>query len=321
MKIKIILSISLIFLIVPIKAEVSFVTVTNEESYSSVKDFTNTYEINLNRHGANNVVKCQAVRLAKNWFITAAHCVDEPCSKGACSFQARLIVGPNYEVDLTTTQDKKLSKKIFKFNKTKLASRKIIYDIALIYFDPKETKTIFKDTATKRPISEMEFLRRIPNKTVYFRAINGTHLPTILVLNRKTPAVLKRNLSVISIWSGQKTLLKSSKLPVLYSPRLLNIITRNFGVIKGISGSGVMTNTGELLGIVSATADLKSTRSSSSIPLIYISPFDKEIMSFILEHIPNVSYKVADWNFYRNLNDDEEKTLKMIEKSQLNLND
>ena len=302
-----------------IKAEVNFVTVTNEESYSSVKDFTNTYEINLNKHGANNVVKCQAVRLAKNWFITAAHCVEEPCSNGACSFQARLIVGPNYEVDFTTTQDKKLSKKIFKFDKTKLDNSKILYDIALIYFDPKETKTVFKDTSTRRVISEAEFLRRIPNRAVYLRALNGTHLPTILVLNTRTPAVLKRNLSVISIWSGQKTLLKNSKLPVFYSPTLSNIVTKNFGVIKGNSGSGVMTNTGELLGILSAKADLKSSRASTSTPLVYISPFDKEIMNFILEHIPNVSYKIADWNFYRNLNDDEEKTLKMIEKAQLNL--
>lgn len=296
-----------------IKAEVSFVTVTNENSYNSVKDFTNTYEINLNKHGSTDVVKCQAVRLAKNWFITAAHCVKDACTDNTCSFQARLIVGPNYEADFTTTNGKKLSKKIFTFSKTKLEGKEILYDIALIFFDPKDTKTVFKDPLRKHYITEAEFLRRIPNRAVYLRALNGTHLPPILVMNTKNRVALKRDLSIISIWSGKKTLLKNSDAPVFYSPKLSSIITRNFGVIKGISGSGVMTNTGELAGIVSAKAELKSSRLGLSTPLVYIAPFDKEIMAFILEHIPGVSYTEADGDFYRSLTSKEKKYITAIE--------
>ena len=319
MKTKLILFILFLSLIALVQAEISFVTVSDEKSYSSVKDFTNTYEINLNKHGSNDIVKCQAVRLAKNWFITAAHCVKAPCENGSCSFQARLMVGPNYEADFTTTQGKKFSKKIFTFSKTKLGAKEVLYDIALVYFDPKETKTVFKDPLRKFYISEAEFLRRIPNKAVYLRALNGTHLPTILVFNTKKPVVLKRDLSIISIWSGKKELLKNSDAPIFYSPKLSNIITRNFGVIKGISGSGVMTNTGELLGIVSAKAELKHTKSSSTVPLVYIAPFDKEIMAFILEHIPTVTYIEADRNFYRSLTTKEAKSLAMIEDIQFNL--
>ena len=100
-------------------AEVSFVNVKNEESYNSAKDFTNTYEINLNKHNTGELVKCQAVRLARNWFITAAHCVKNACESG-CSFQARLLVGPNYELDFTATHANKFSKKIFTFSKTNI---------------------------------------------------------------------------------------------------------------------------------------------------------------------------------------------------------
>ncbi|MBO4707216.1 MAG: hypothetical protein J5594_01490 [Elusimicrobiaceae bacterium] len=320
MKIRIILFISFLFLIISAKAEVSFVTITNEESYSSVKDFTNTYEINLNKHGLEKIVKCQAVRLAKNWFITAAHCV-EPCMNDTCSFQARLLVGTNYEADFTTTNGKDFSKKIFRFDKTRLDTKEILYDIALIYFDPKETKTVFKDPLRMHNITEAEFLRRIPNRAVYVRALNGTHLPTILVMNTRRPLAIKRNLSVISIWSGKKDILKNSDSTVFFSPKLSAVVTENFGVIQGISGSGVMTNTGELLGIVSATADLKSSLSSSSMHLLYISPFDEDIMNFILRYIPNVSYTVADRSFYRNLNDDEKITFKIIEDAKFNLND
>ena len=318
-KTKILFLLLSVFMITFLQAEVSFITLNDEKSYDSVKDFSNTYEINFNKHGSSEVAKCQAVRLAKNWFITAAHCVKSPCDDGTCSFQARLIVGPNYEADLTTTHGKKFSKKIFNFSKTKLDNKDLLYDIALIYFDPKETKTVFKDPLHMHYISEAEFLRRIPSKATYLRALNGTHLPTILVINNKQPIVLKRNLSIVSIWSGKRDLLKNSDAPVFYSPKLANIITRNFGVIKGISGSGVMTNTGELLGIVSAKAELKSSRFSNPIPLVYIAPFDKEIMNFILKHIPNISYIEADKKFYRTLTEKEEKDLGIIENIKFNL--
>lgn len=319
MKVKIIFFILFLSLLTIVKAEVNFVTVSNEKNYNSIKDFTNTYEINLNKHGSKEIIKCQAVRLAKNWFITAAHCVKDTCDNGSCSFQARLIVGPNYEADFTTTNGKKLSKKIFTFSKTKLNKTELLYDIALIYFDPKETKTIFKDPLNKRYLNEAEFMRRIPNKIAYLRALNGTHLPPILVINKESPIVLKKDLSVISIQSGKKELLKNSDAPIFYSPKLSNIITRNFGIIKGISGSGVMTNTGELVGILSAKAELKSSRFSASIPLVYIAPFDKEIMAFILKHIPNVAYKEADKKTYRALTEQEEKDLKIIENVKFNL--
>ena len=320
MKNKILLFTFLILLVTPLMAEVSFISVSDEESYNSVKDFTNTYEINLNKHQTKDIVKCQAVRLARNWFITAAHCVKEVCS-GDCSFQARLMVGDNYEADFTTTQAKKFSKKIFTFSKTQLKSGQTLYDIALIYFDPKETKTILKDSHGQI-LTESQFLRRVSSRAAYARALNGTNLPTILVIDSKDPLVLKRDLSIISIWSGKKELLKSTKAPIFYSSKLSNIITNNFGVIKGISGSGVMTNTGELLGIVSAKADLirQTATETETTPLVYIAPFDMEIMDdFILKHIPNISYVVADDNYIREPSTPEMRQLVTIEQVKMDL--
>ncbi len=320
MKNKIILFLFLFLAPTFLIAEVSFVSVSNEESYNSVKDFTNTYEINLNKHNSDDIMKCQAVRLARNWFITAAHCVKEVCS-GDCSFQARLMVGPDYEADFTTSQTKYSGKKIFTFSKTKLDLNQILYDIALIYFDPKDTKTVFRGGAGFGRITEAEFLKRVPSRAAFVRALNGTNLPTILVMQSKKPFVLRRNLSIISIWSGKKDLLKSTDAPVFYSPDLSNLITKNFGVIKGISGSGVMTNTGELVGIVSAKADLvhKSPDKVDTLPLVYIAPFDMEIINFITNHIPGISYIVADDNFTRNLTDLESKQLKAIERLKFNM--
>ena len=164
-------------------AGVDFITISDEGQYKSVKDFTNTYEINFNQHHTKELLKCQAVRLSKNWFITAAHCVNNICTENDCSFQARLLVGPNYEADFTTTHGKKFGKKIYTFSKTKLDKKEVLYDIALIYFDPKDTKLVWKDPRYNSPLTESVFLRRIPNITEYIKAVNGTNLPIILSVN------------------------------------------------------------------------------------------------------------------------------------------
>ena len=46
---------------------------------------------------------------------------------------------------------------------------------------------------------------------------------------------------------------------------------------------------------------------------------DNEIMGFILEHIPSVSYIEADKKFYRTLTEKEEKDLGIIEDVKFNL--
>ena len=305
----------LLVLSVALSAGVDFVKITDENQYKSVKDFTNTYEINFNQHNTKELLKCQAVRLSKNWFITAAHCVNDVCTNHDCSFQARLLVGPNYEADFTTTHGKKFGKKIYTFSKTKLGRREVLYDVALIYFDPKDTKLVWKDPRYNSPLTESMFLRRIPNRTEYIKAVNGTNLPTILMINETSPKVLKKELSIVSIWSGKRALLQSNKNPVYYSPNLSTFVTKNFGVIKGISGSGVMTNTGELLGIVSATGELinKNAKGKEETSLVYIVPFDREVISFITENVPNISYIEVNSGDVRSLSKTEEKQLKIIE--------
>ena len=302
-------------------AGVDFVTISDEEQYKSVKDFTNTYEININQHNTKEILKCQSVRLAKNWFITAAHCVNNVCTQNDCSFQARLLVGPNYEADFTTTHGSRFGKKIYTFSKTKIGKKEVLYDIALIYFDPRDTKLIWKDPRYNSPLTENIFLRRIPNRADYVRAVNGTNLPTILKVNSTTPKILTKDLSIVSIWSGQRNLLQSTHSPIFYSPDLSIYVTKNFGVVKGISGSGVMTNTGELVGIVSAKADLvmQGPQGSKTTPLVYIAPFDDEIMSFIRENIPNISYTEKEEGYFRSLTDVEKNQLKVIESVKFNM--
>lgn len=305
-----------LMLILPaaIFAEVSFVSVNDEAAYKEVSDFSNTYEINFNRHGENNINKCQAVRLQEYWFLTAAHCVENAC-RDNCSFQARLIVGPNYEADMTITHTPK-SPKIYKHSKAKIDKMSSSYDLALLHFKPSETKVVYKDMSVRIPLTETQFLRRIPNDSLYYKAVKGTNIPSLLVMDSDSGKILDREISVISIWDGKKNVMNNNQ-PVIYSPANKLLFTNNFGIQKGISGSGVMTNTGELVGIVSALDNISAfnhkTKKYENIHLVYFSAFDKDALNFIQEHVGGVSYIEATAEDYKNLNKDQKDFLKAID--------
>lgn len=301
------------------KAEVAILQVTDEESYKNKEDFSNTYEINVNEGGTYEIVKCQAVRLKKNWFVTAAHCLEKQC-KEICHLQARLVVGPNYEVDLITTHDQKNAKKIFITPKNE-KNLPVATDMALIFFKPSDSKLDFKDpsarlTLSNPSITESVFLARSKDAAQYYKAANGTNIPPLLVLPDKERKAFKRAFSIISIWSGQREVLKS-KDTVFFTPNGGFLYTVNFGVIKGISGSGVMTNTGELAGITSAKAEFSAFSGGKIIkqtPMLYIAPFTETSLEFIKKYISNLDYITADDSYLRDLTKEETAEAKIVEK-------
>lgn len=296
-------------------ADVSFVTVSDEAAYENASDFSNTYEINFNRHGENKINKCQAVRLKEYWFLTAAHCVENAC-RDNCSFQARLIVGPNYEADITTTHTPD-HPKIFKHSKANIKNLSSSYDLALLYFKPSESKLVYKDMIARIALSESQFLRRVPNDALYYKAVKGTNIPSILVMDSKEGKVLDRKLSVISIWDGKRDVLNNKK-PVIFSPNTEIIFTENFGIRQGISGSGVMTNTGELAAVVSALGNVailnKQTQKYDTVPLVYFSAIDRDALEFIQDKVGSVSYIEAGPEYYKDLNARQKTLLSALDK-------
>lgn len=298
----------------PLFADVSFITVNDEAAYEEVEDFSNTYEINFNRHGEKKINKCQAVRLKEHWFITAAHCVENAC-RDNCSFQARLIVGPNYEADMTVTHTPK-SPKIFKHSKAKLDKRSSSYDLALLYFKPSETKVVYKDMLIKRALTEAQFLERIPNKSLFYKAVKGTNIPNLLVMNEDSGKKLDRKISVISIWDGKREVMNNTD-GLIYSPKQHLFFTKNFGIIKGISGSGVMTNTGELAAIVSAIGSIglynSATKKYDPVHMAYLSAFDQEVVDFIHEHAGSFGYIEAGPEYLQELNPKQKELLNAMD--------
>lgn len=264
-------------------------------TYATTDDFSNTFEINL-APSRNNVStrkvktnKCQAVRLSKSWFITAAHCVENICENG-CDFQTRLVVGNNYEMDIISQSTPK-SPQIFihpyrEENRQSLAT----YDIALIYFKPSASKFVYKDPRTSRAISQQEFMNRLKSYKTYKRALSSYNTPTLLIMGayRKQGPVLARKFSVLSSFKEERKVLRSNNKAIYY-PETKTFVLQNFGIKHGISGSGLMTSKGELAGITSA---ISANTSNNETQLAKFSAFDKKTLEFIQSKVGDIQYYI-----------------------------
>lgn len=273
----------------------------NAQKYLDVREYNNTYEIHVYKKGSNKTAKCQAVRLNKDWFITAAHCFTPICDS-SCEVKARLAETKDYALEMITEHTSS-NKAAFLHSKSK--EDQISYDIALLTFKPEKTTYHYKDKKNFQLLKKEDFFAKLnaPQKLEFKEAIDGVNFPTILELKTKTPKVLNRILAVASVWDGQKEILNSEDY-VFYSPSNNYIYTNNFGIRQGISGSGVMTNTGELIGIVSAVAHMQrtitmnGTSQSYDIDFSMFSTFDDSVLSFLRFHIPGLNIKKAGFDYF-----------------------
>jgi len=272
---------------------VNYIKITDEDRYTKVADFSNTFEVTIYNPGSQKSSKCQAVRIHKNWYVTAAHCITPICDK-ACNIEVRVVVGPNYEMNIVASHTPS-TPHVYKNHILKGPVKSPAYDIALLRVPAKDGAFRYKNPAAKTYIPERVFLNSIPDYNIYYKAENGTNLPEILSVSSARSRALKRNVSVVSIWDGKRNVL-AAKSPLLYSPSKKFWYAENFGIVKGISGSGVMANTGELVGIVSATADFTVTNpdgTKNTTPVTFVAPFNEDIMDFIKALVPDIAYQAA----------------------------
>ena len=290
-----ILFISLLFL--------SFCTQqVSAQKYLDVREYNNTYEINIYKEGEKTESKCQAVRLSKEWFLTAAHCFIPVCDN-FCQITAKMADSPAYEFTMTTDHSG-ASKAVFLHPKAK--ENQISYDIALVKFNPQKTTYNFKDKKNYTFLTKEDTLSKLnpSQKAEFTQAIEWVNFPTILELKTQTPKVLNKSLAVASVWDYKKDILGSEDY-VFFSPAKHWLYTSNFGIRQGISGSGVMTSSGELVGIVSAIAHTKRTitdgytSQSREIDFSMFSAFDDSVLSFLKGHIPGLPVRKSDFKDFR----------------------
>lgn len=268
-------------------AEVSVISVSDEDKHTKKEDFYHTFEYFIRAEGKQSG-KCQATRIAPRWFATAAHCVQEQCAQG-CTLQMDLLETAVSALSQTTHTVRKPTVFVHPDYQPGVLVKN---DFALIKWDlNRAPKTYYRRSADPHKphtgLSLEQFTAWLNKnrraKSAYHHALSPT-LPPVAVFD-KGNYILDRKMSVISIFGG-KRLVKPDPNPVYYVKELGYAYTQNFGIKKGMSGSGVMTNTGELIGIIAAyvEGDLYRGKQKVKHEDFFVFPvFNESLVSFMRE--------------------------------------
>ncbi len=283
----------------PLAAQVSFVSVTDEDAHSKKEDFWHTFEYYI-IPTQGKVSKCQATRIAKNWFATAAHCVNESCQKG-CTIRLDLLEQPvSAFVNAVHTPNKPAVFVHPSYN----PAIPVAYDFALLKMDVARLPTKYYLRPHGKETQNVEvtkgyfdiFLQKNPVARREYEQALRPHLPPILVFGGLTRRIA-RTLSVISIFGGKRNILQNP-YPTEYVKELGFAYTKNFGVRKGMSGSGVMTNTGELAGIISAYLGVGGEKNQKEYFMFAV--FNEPLLTFMEEVMGDDFYKLDRIDAYPN---------------------
>lgn len=270
----------------PLLAQVSFLSVTDEDKHTQKEDFWHTFEYYIIAPDG-QAGKCQATRIAKNWFATAAHCVADRCQNG-CTLRMDMLEQPisffisaqhtpkNRAVFIHPLYDPKKNIVLHDFALLKM---KVAELPARFYIRPKGKET--KNVEISKTVFR-NFIKKNASARWEFNSVLHPHLPPLLIFPNATKRI-NRKLSVISIFDGKRNILKNP-YPTDYVKELGFAYTQNFGVIQGMSGSGVMTNTGELAGIISAYLTSQIVGDKSSREDYFMFPvFNADLTDFMEE--------------------------------------
>lgn len=301
---KILLSLSCLVLPILCAAEVSVMTVTDEAKHTTKADFLHTFEyyiLPLKRSpktvGIGSVGKCQATRIGRRWFATAAHCVENVCKDG-CQIQMDLL--ENKVSALATVSHTKQKPAVFVmpgFSYDVFVKN----DFALIRLDLDRTPRIYYqrgEDGARILLTKQQFdqaVSKMPSVRSSLYRIQSPSFPPLLVFDDGN-YLLDRTISVISIFDG-KRMVKPNPNPVHYVKKLGFAYTQNFGVRRGMSGSGVMSNTGEFLGVISGIFQTTKAAANKEEPP---SVLDEKFMFFVFNQ-PAVNFmkEVMGSDFYK----------------------
>ena len=202
-----------------------------------------------------NAKQCQAVRIAPKWYLTAAHCVRPYCDK-ECIVTVQLLQG-SLQAQAVLRHNNSTPHVFVPPAYHPGEGTSIRHDIALIGFDPSEEDYTFYDARSKKEL-DWDTFEKYLRKGGYEDARDQwqslqTARPTLRSVTNSVSRKLLFPVAVPDLRQDGIYVQQESGNGFYYFTELHHYIGPNFGVRKGMSGSGVVLPGGTVIGVVSAS--------------------------------------------------------------------
>lgn len=204
---------------------------------------------------AKNAKQCQAVRITPKWYLTAAHCVRPFCDK-ECMVTVQLLQG-----DLQAAAQiyhSSASPAVFVPREYRPGNAKNIrHDIALVRFEPRAQDYFFYDARNKKALDEEAFFKELKSSAHSDAYRQWTALqkarPKLLSVTDAFNRRVTQPLAVPDLRQDGIFFRSNYADDFYYFTELRHYMGGNFGVEKGMSGSGVVLPGGDVIGVVSSS--------------------------------------------------------------------
>lgn len=278
------------------------------------------------------VYSCQAVRIHRNWFLTAAHCVYTACSGSQpCTVEITLA-----EADLrqlVRVYHSTSSQRVFIYpgffpGQNRISS----VDVALVRFEPETAEYAYaaqgKEGWTK--ISQERFYSLLKESPETQAQLSASNVRLIGAANLGN-SLFRPGIVVPKTVNGVVSYLQSPSDDIYFVEKLQHFLSPGFGVRRGNSGGGVFTPQGDLAGLVSSLMYSKNGSASfydadgkalltlkNARDYFMFTGFNGATLNFIRNKVPSLRVIGADMGYTEPVNKNFEEMVKLINGSPMN---
>lgn len=315
----------------------AFLPLSAQEDFAAPKIDENAFliqkEISIWRTVQNSkidIYDCQATRLSREWFLTAAHCVYNACHDSSpCTVQITLAEAEGELRQIARVNHSTTSKSVFIYPGYFRGQNRISsVDVALIKLSGARYEYAAWDGEMQQwvAISRKEFEKKLPEspetreqlKDRPVRLIGAVNLPNVQFL----PQVI-----VPKMTDGSLSYLMSFG-DIFFVKDLQHFIAPDFGVRPGNSGGGIFTASGDLAGVVSSllyapngSASFKNDDGQTLVTLqnahsyFFFTGFNGSTLNFIRSWVPNLRVIGAENGFVEPTDKDFKHIIRSINAS------